>query len=132
MSNIAVVDAQVSLQSIVAITLLPLLKWHCCCHQAGVVALIMLASLPSSMRGHLCHCHDGIVALVALVPLPTLHGCCCPCCTKVAFIILLTSLPSRSMGVITVVAPALLSLSSWRVCAMECGYSYLRLLLYAN
>jgi hypothetical protein len=54
------------------------------------------------------------------------------CCAGIIITILLTSLPSRCMGVITVVAPALLLLSSWWVCAVECEYNYLRLLLYAN
>jgi hypothetical protein len=67
-----------SIFAVVAITLLPSLQWRCCHHQAGVVALVMMVSSPSSMRRHLCHCHDGIIALFVLAPLPTLHGCCRP------------------------------------------------------
>jgi hypothetical protein len=100
------------------IMLLPSLQWHCCHCQAGVIALVMMASLPSSMRRHLCHCHNGIVALVALVPLLTLHRRCCPCCTGIVLLIVLASLPSHCMGIVTVDAPALLSPSSWRVCAI--------------
>ncbi len=114
--------------AIIAIMLLPSLQWHHCCHQAGVVTHVTMASLPLSMCRRLCCCHDGIVALVALAPLPTLHRCCCPCCASVVVIILLTSLPSRCMGIVTIVAPVLLPPSSWHVCAMECGYNYLRLL----
>jgi hypothetical protein len=121
-----------SIFAIIAIMLLPLLQWCCCQCQAGVVAFVTMASSPLSLRRHLCCCHDNIAALVALVPLPTLHGCCSPCCAGIIIIILLTSLPSHCMGAITAVAPALLPLSSWRVCAVECGYNNLRLLLYAN
>jgi hypothetical protein len=117
---------------IVAITLLPLLQWHHCHCQAGVVALVKMASLPSSMCRHLCHCHDGVVTLVALAPLPTLHGCCCPCHAGMVMVILLISLLSRCMGNVTIVTPLLLPPSRWHVCAMECGYNYLRLLLYVN
>jgi hypothetical protein len=105
--------------AIVMITLLPLLQWHCCCDQAGVVALVMMALLPSSVHRHLCCCHDGVVALIGLVPLPTLHGRCCTCCTSIVIFIVLTLLPSCCMGDVTIVAPALLPPSSWRVCAVE-------------
>jgi hypothetical protein len=104
--------------AIIEITLLPSLQWCHCCHQAGVVALIMMALLPSSMHRRLCNCHDGVVALVALAPLPTLHRHCCPCCAGIVVLIALTSLPSRRMGVVTIVAPVLLPLSSWHVCAI--------------
>jgi hypothetical protein len=73
--------------------------------------------LPSSMRRHCCHCHDGI-AIIVLAPLPTLHGCCCPCCAGNVILIALTSSPSCCMGVVTVVALALLPPSSWLVCAI--------------
>jgi hypothetical protein len=117
--------------AIVAIMLLPSLQWHCCYSQAGVVALVTIASLPFLMCWHLCRCHNGVVALVALAPFPMLHRHCHPYCASIIAIILLTSLPSGCMGIATVVAPALLPLSTWQVCAMECGYNYLRLLLYA-
>jgi hypothetical protein len=53
-----------------------------------------------------------------MAPLSTLHGRCCPCCPGVVVLIALTSLPSRCMGVVTVVELALLPPSSWRVCAV--------------
>jgi hypothetical protein len=70
------------------------------------------------MRRRLCHCHHGVVALVVLAPLPILHRCCCPCCTGAVVIIALTSLPSRCMAVVTVVAPVLLPPLSWHVYAV--------------
>jgi hypothetical protein len=118
--------------AIIAIMLLPLLQGRCCNSQAGVVALITMESSPSSLRRRLCRCHDGVVALVALVPLPTLHGHCTPCCAGIIVIISMTSLPLLCMGIITVVPLALLSPLSWRVCTVESGYNYLRLLLYVN
>ncbi len=93
-------------------------QWQHCYCWAGVVTIVTMALLPLSMRRHLCHCHTGIVALIALALFPTLHGCCCPCCTGVVILIALTSSPSLCMGVITVVAPALLPPSSWRVCTV--------------
>jgi hypothetical protein len=104
--------------AIVAIKLLPLLQCCHCHHQAGVIALVTMTWLPLSMRRRLCCCHNSIVALIALAPCPTLQGHCCPCCAGIAFLIVLTSLPSRCMGIITVVALALLPPSSWRVCAI--------------
>ncbi len=112
--------------AIVVITLFPLLQLHCCCCQAGVATFVTMASSPLSICRRLCSCHDGVAALVALVPLPTLHGHCCPYCTGIIFIILLAFLPSCCMGVVTVVAPALLPPLSWRVCAVDCGYNYLK------
>ncbi len=109
--------------AIIAIMLLPSLQCpHCHC-QAGVVVLVTMASSPLSLHKHLCRCHNGIIALVALVPSPTLHGCYPPCCTGMIVIIPLTSLLSLCMGIVTVVAPMLLPPSSWRVCAIECGYN---------
>ncbi len=104
--------------AIVAIILLSVLQWRPCRHQAGVVALVMMVSSPLLMRRHLYHCHDDIVALIVLAPLPTLHRCCCPCCASVVFLIVLTYFLSRCMGVVTIIAPALLPLLSWRVCAI--------------
>ncbi len=104
--------------AVVAITLLPLLQWHCCHCQEGFVALVTMALLPSSMHRHLCHCHNGVVALVALAPLPILHGRCCPCCGGIIFLIALTYLPSQCMGVVTAITPALLPPLSWCVCVI--------------
>jgi hypothetical protein len=80
--------------------------------------MLTMASLPLLICRHLCHCHNGVVALVALGPLPTLHGCCHPCCIGVVVLNALTSSPSRHMGIITIIAPALLPLSSWCVCTI--------------
>ncbi len=104
--------------AIVAILLLPLTQWRCCRLQAGVVALVTMASLPSSMRRRLCHCHNDVAALVALVPSPTLHGHCCLCCTGVVILIALTSLLSHCMGIVTIVAPVLLPQLSCCVCTI--------------
>ena len=109
--------------AIIALMLLPSSQCRRCHRQAGVVILVMMASSQLSLRKHLCHCHDGIIALVALVPFPTLHGHYPPCCTGMIVIIPLTSLLSLCMGIVTVVAPMLLPPSSWRVCAVECGYN---------
>jgi hypothetical protein len=109
--------------AIIAIILLPSLQC-CCCHcQAGVFILVMMASSPLSLRRHLCRCYDGDIALVALVPSPTLRGHYPPCCTGIIIIIPLTSLLSLCMGIVTIVAPALLPPSSWHVCAVECRYN---------
>jgi hypothetical protein len=94
----------------------------CCCHD-NIVALVAMALLPSSSWCCL-PCHNRVVAIInvqvssplsqwpchpfVLVPLPTFHGRCPPCCAGVM------------MGIITVVAPALLPLLSWRVCAVHC------------
>ncbi len=104
--------------AIIAILLLPLPQWHCCRLQAGVVALITMASSPSSMRRHLCCCHDGIITLLALVLLPTLHRLCHPRFAGIVVLILLTSLLSRCMGVVTIIAPVLLPPLTWCVCAI--------------
>jgi hypothetical protein len=104
--------------AIVAILLLPLSRWRHCRIQAGDVVLVTMASLPSLMCRRLCHGHNGIVALIALAPLPTLHGCCCPCNAGIVVLFLVTSLPSRCMGVVSVIAPALLPPLSWRVCTI--------------
>jgi hypothetical protein len=109
--------------SIIAIMLLPLLQCCCCHHQAGDVVLVMMASSPLSLRRHLCRRHNGVIALVALVSLPTLHWSYPPCCTGIIVIIPLISLPSLCIGIVTVVAPMLSPSSSWRVCAVECGYN---------
>jgi hypothetical protein len=77
--------------AVVAITLLPLLQWHCCHCQADIVALIMMALSPLLMRRRLCRCNNAFVALVVLVPLPKQHGCCCPCYSGVVVIIALSS-----------------------------------------
>jgi hypothetical protein len=113
-NGVAIIDAQASLQS-----------RHLCCHCNNVVALVAMAllplsrvSLPSSMRRHLFHCHNGVVSHIALAPLLTLHGRCCPCFPGIVVFIALTSLPSRYMGVITIFAPALLHPLSWRVCSV--------------
>ncbi len=92
---------------------------HCC---NNVFALITMALLLSLSWCHCPHhkgivCHNGIVAFIALAPLPTLHGCCRSCCAGVVVLIVLTSLPSRRMGIVTVVALALLS-PSRHVCAI--------------
>jgi hypothetical protein len=104
--------------AVIVITLLPLLRLRHCHHQAGVVALVTKALLPLLVHRHLCRCHNNIVALVALVPLPIFHGCCQPFCTSNLVLIAMTSLPSRHMCVINVVAPALLPPLSWRICAV--------------
>jgi hypothetical protein len=65
---VAVVNAQVSL---------PLLRWRCCPHNNGIVAL--------DPRWCCCPCCDGIIAILKLGLLPSLqwhcchHQCCCPC-----------------------------------------------------
>jgi hypothetical protein len=50
--------------------LFPLLQRRHCHPQAGIVALVAIMSLSSSMRRHPCCHHNGIVALVAVVFLP--------------------------------------------------------------
>ncbi len=78
----------------------------------------MMASLQLVQCRRLWNRHNGIIALIALVPLLILYGHCCPCCANLVVLIALTSLPSRCMGVITIVAPSLLPLLSWHVCAV--------------
>jgi hypothetical protein len=84
--------------------LFPLLQWQCCHPQAGIVALVAMASLSSSMHRHLCcHC-NGIVALVAMALLPLMRRClhshhdgdCCPC-SALAESIILSVPPAESM-----------------------------------
>jgi hypothetical protein len=104
--------------AVVAITLLSSSQWHHCHQHAGVVALVTMVSLPSSMHRNLCRCHDGAIALIVLASSSTLHGHCCPCCTAVVVIIMQTSLPSRCMGIVTIVVLALLPPLSWRVCVV--------------
>ncbi len=77
-----------------------------------------MVSLPLLMQRLLCHCHNGVVTLIALAPSPRLHRCCCPCCSGVVVLIALTSLLSRCMGVVTIIALVLLPLSTWRVCTV--------------
>jgi hypothetical protein len=69
-----------------ATMLFPLLQWRCRYPQAGVIALVVIASLSLSMCKHPCCHHDEVVALVvmALLPLMRRHLChhcdgnCCP------------------------------------------------------
>ncbi len=121
-NGVAVVDAQVSLQSrqlchhcnnIVALVVMALLPLS-----TGVIALVTMASSPLLMCRCLCHCHDGVVALIALAPLPTLHRHCCPYCTAVILLIALASLLSRCMGIDNIIALALLPPLGWCVCAI--------------
>jgi hypothetical protein len=123
-NGVAAIDVQASLQS----------RRLCCCHD-NIVALVAMALLLSS-SWCCCPCHDRVVAIIdaqvslmlsqwpcrpfALAPLPTFHGHCPPCCIGVIIPIVLTFLPSRYMGVVTIVAPALLPLLSWCVCAVHC------------
>jgi hypothetical protein len=64
---------------------------HLCLVAMAIVALITIASLLSSMRGHLrcCQasifalvaCHQaGVIALVAMTLLPSMRRCLCHCC----------------------------------------------------
>jgi hypothetical protein len=83
--------------------LLPLLQWRHCRPQAGIIALVAMAStlvvkasLPS-MRRHLCHCKAGILALRTMVSLPLIHD-----------------------GVVALVAMALLLSTSWH-CRPHCN-----------
>jgi hypothetical protein len=78
-NGVAIVDAQASLQSRYlcrcqdsVVALIALATLPSSSHQAGVVALITMALLPSSMHMHLHHCHGGVVALITPAPLPTL------------------------------------------------------------
>jgi hypothetical protein len=66
--------------TVLKLVLLPSLQWHVmiinvvtlvACHQAGIIAFVMMALLPSMRRplchchdGNCCSCHDGIVAVV--------------------------------------------------------------------
>ncbi len=103
--------------TIATILLLPLPQRRCCHLQAGVVAFVTIASVPPSMRRHLCHSHNGVVTLVALA-LSSMQKRFFPHCTGVVVLIALTSLPSRCMGIVTVIAPVLLPLSTWFVCTI--------------
>jgi hypothetical protein len=60
--------------------LFPLLQWHPCHPQAGVIALVAMALLSSSMHRHPCHHHNGVVALIMMVLLLLMHRhLCCHC-----------------------------------------------------
>jgi hypothetical protein len=96
--------------------LLPTLQWRYCCPQAGVIALIVMASLSSLMcRRPCCHCND-IVALVVMALLLLMcrrlcrHGCgnCCPHCDGISAIVKLAYSSSwrccpRNNGVVAVI-----------------------------
>jgi hypothetical protein len=57
------------------------------CHQAGIVALVVMASLPLMHRDLCCCCHcdchphdNGVIAIVDVqASLPALIQSCCPC-----------------------------------------------------
>jgi hypothetical protein len=83
---VTVVDAQGSL---------PLMRWHCCPCNNGIVALItmvllslihnglvvlaMMELLPSSSWCHCPHCNGVVVIMDAQVSLPSLQWHHCPC-----------------------------------------------------
>jgi hypothetical protein len=85
---IVVVNAQVSFLSS---------SWHHCpcnngvfaldlqqhgspCCNVGIVSLVAMVSLSSSMCKHPCRHHNGVVALIAMVFLPLMHRHLCHCC----------------------------------------------------
>ncbi len=91
------------------------------CHQAGVVALIVMVSLPS-MRRHLCCCyncnccpHDnGTIALVdAQGSLPLLSWCHCPCNNGIVALDLLWHCCPYCNGIVAVLNLALFPLLQW-------------------
>ncbi len=88
---------------VVVLALLPLLHWHC--------DIIVLASSPTSLRWHCCHCFDGAIAVVQ-VSLPLLHcHCCCHCAGIVAVVALALSPSMRLL---------FLPLLHWR-CLSHCA-----------
>ncbi len=120
--GVAFADKQASLQSrhlchccnnvvaLIAMALLPLTSWCCCpCHNS-VIAIVNAQAFLLLSQWHCCPCCTGAIANIAQVMLPLLHQHC--------ILIVLTSLPSRCMGIVNVVAPALLPPSSWHVCAI--------------
>jgi hypothetical protein len=94
--------------AIIAIFLLPLLQWCSCCLHAGVVALVTMASSPSSMRRHLCRYQDGVVtphctgtiANIAWALLPLLHQLCCLYCADLFALTLHEHHHSHCTGVV--------------------------------
>jgi hypothetical protein len=97
--------------ALVAMVSLPSSSWCCCPHHDGVVAIVNAqVSLPLSGW-----CHYPL----ALAPSPSLHGPCDPWFTRIVAPILQTFSSLRCMGAITVIAVALLSPSSWRVCPIR-------------
>ncbi len=113
---------------------------HRCLHSPGIFAIVtitdivVLIAIASLLLSSWCCCpsHNGIVAIIdAQVYLPLSQWHCCPhCAGAIAQIIrvllpllcqhchLIDYLPSQCMGIVTVIAPVLLSLLSWRLCAI--------------
>jgi hypothetical protein len=90
----------------------PMQRWLLCQRCAGILARIVLASLPTLRCLHCWRC-AGIIALVVRALLPSLHWHCCPRCLCVAASIANWHLPSHKavatcIGIITSIEPLLL------------------------
>ncbi len=95
---------------LMAMASLPLSMHRCpCCHQAGVVALVTMASSPL-----IC---IGVVALVVMALLPSLSWCSCPCCNGVIIITsVIVLIACHQAGIVALVVMALLPLMHRRLC----------------
>ncbi len=98
------------------------------CHQAGIVALVVIVSL-SSMRRRLCHCchcnccphDDGIIAVVdAQEPLPLSSWLHCPCNKGVVTLDLQRHCCPRCDGIVAVLKLASLPSLQWCCCHHQC------------
>jgi hypothetical protein len=99
--------------------------WCLCWRCAGMLASIVLASLPTL---HCCCCRHwaGIINLVARVPMPLLHWHCCPCRLCITTSIVNWHLPSHKavatcVGIIASIAPLLLPELHRHCCPCRAG-----------
>jgi hypothetical protein len=76
--------------------------------------IITIVNAQVSLLLYLWHCYPGCAGAIAKIA-RALYRPCCPC---VVVLIALTSLPSCCIGVITIITPVLLPLSTWHVCAV--------------
>jgi hypothetical protein len=59
----------------------------------GIVALVTMALLPSSSLHHCPRCNDVVVIIKTQVPLPSLQWHCCPHCNSIVAVDAQASLP---------------------------------------
>jgi hypothetical protein len=104
----------------------------------AIVALMTMALSLLSMRRHPCHCQAGIVALVTMASLPLIHDSvvaliamasllssswhCCPRCNGIVFIIDVVALVAcHQAGIVALIVMALLHLMHWCLCLYRNG-----------
>jgi hypothetical protein len=103
---------QAGIVALVAMALLPSMCRHLCIIVIVIAALMMMVLSPLSIRRHPCRCQDGVVALVTMALLPLIHD------GVVALVML--HCPHPQAGIVAFVAMALPSSSMRRRPCRHC------------